>query len=161
MYMRKGWNPLGQKFGDYGSVGLFAGYTLAKKIGLTVQVRGEAIGKLRYNEYVDQVAFYNVDPIATGSRKVFVVPQVSYSTNGFNIYAMTELPVYQFVNSVQIVSRFQTTIGISYRFLTYKTGVPETAAAYYCPMHPEITSDEPGKCSKCGMDLVKNKKKGR
>ncbi len=26
---------------------------------------------------------------------------------------------------------------------------------YSCPMHPEVTSDKPGKCSKCGMDLVK------
>ena len=25
--------------------------------------------------------------------------------------------------------------------------------AYVCPMHPEVTSDKPGKCSKCGMDL--------
>ena len=29
---------------------------------------------------------------------------------------------------------------------------------YSCPMHPEVTSDKPGKCSKCGMDLVKSKK---
>ena len=28
-------------------------------------------------------------------------------------------------------------------------------AAYVCPMHPEITSDKPGKCSKCGAELVK------
>jgi membrane fusion protein, copper/silver efflux system len=26
---------------------------------------------------------------------------------------------------------------------------------YSCPMHPEVTSDKPGKCPKCGMDLVK------
>ena len=26
---------------------------------------------------------------------------------------------------------------------------------YTCPMHPDVTSDKPGKCSKCGMDLVK------
>ena len=26
---------------------------------------------------------------------------------------------------------------------------------YYCPMHPEVTQDEPGKCPECGMDLVK------
>ncbi|HEY9423034.1 MAG TPA: heavy metal-binding domain-containing protein [Thermoanaerobaculia bacterium] len=32
------------------------------------------------------------------------------------------------------------------------------AAAYVCPMHPEVTSDAPGKCSKCGMDLVKRRK---
>jgi hypothetical protein len=25
---------------------------------------------------------------------------------------------------------------------------------YTCPMHPEIKSDTPGRCSKCGMDLV-------
>jgi len=25
---------------------------------------------------------------------------------------------------------------------------------YSCPMHPEVTSDKPGKCPKCGMDLV-------
>jgi hypothetical protein len=31
----------------------------------------------------------------------------------------------------------------------------EVAMAYACPMHPEVTSNEPGKCSKCGMDLEK------
>lgn len=25
--------------------------------------------------------------------------------------------------------------------------------AYYCPMHPEVRSNKPGKCPKCGMDL--------
>lgn len=28
-------------------------------------------------------------------------------------------------------------------------------AAYSCPMHPEEKSDQPGACSKCGMDLEK------
>jgi len=39
-----------------------------------------------------------------------------------------------------------------------KTESPTTAPAakqqYFCPMHPEVVSDEPGKCPKCGMDLV-------
>ncbi|MEI6765301.1 MAG: heavy metal-binding domain-containing protein [Bacteroidota bacterium] len=26
---------------------------------------------------------------------------------------------------------------------------------YTCPMHPEVISDKPGKCPKCGMELVK------
>jgi hypothetical protein len=26
---------------------------------------------------------------------------------------------------------------------------------YTCTMHPEVLSDKPGKCSKCGMTLVK------
>ena len=29
------------------------------------------------------------------------------------------------------------------------------ATIYTCPMHPEITSDKPGSCPKCGMALVK------
>jgi RND family efflux transporter MFP subunit len=30
---------------------------------------------------------------------------------------------------------------------------PPKAAAYACPMHPEVTSDKPGSCRICGMDL--------
>jgi hypothetical protein len=29
-----------------------------------------------------------------------------------------------------------------------------SAAVYTCPMDPEVTSDKPGKCPKCGMKLV-------
>jgi FtsP/CotA-like multicopper oxidase with cupredoxin domain len=29
-----------------------------------------------------------------------------------------------------------------------------TIASYACPMHPEVTSSEPGTCPKCGMKLV-------
>jgi Cu(I)/Ag(I) efflux system membrane fusion protein len=28
------------------------------------------------------------------------------------------------------------------------------AAIYYCPMHPEVQQDHPGKCPKCMMDLI-------
>ena len=28
---------------------------------------------------------------------------------------------------------------------------------YTCPMHPEVITDKPGKCPKCGMTLVKKK----
>jgi multidrug efflux pump subunit AcrA (membrane-fusion protein) len=31
---------------------------------------------------------------------------------------------------------------------------PAAKQLYFCPMHPEVVSDEPGKCPKCGMDLV-------
>ena len=29
------------------------------------------------------------------------------------------------------------------------------AMMYHCPMHSDVTSDKPGKCPKCGMNLVK------
>ena len=38
-----------------------------------------------------------------------------------------------------------------------KTKKHTMAMTYTCPMHSEVTSDKPGKCPKCGMDLVVKK----
>ena len=35
------------------------------------------------------------------------------------------------------------------------------SVSYTCPMHPEIHSAKPGKCPKCGMNLVKEKTKAK
>lgn len=34
---------------------------------------------------------------------------------------------------------------------------PAKKVSYTCEMHPEVHSDKPGNCSKCGMKLVKEK----
>ena len=33
-------------------------------------------------------------------------------------------------------------------------GAKKPAKVYTCPMHPEVISDKPGNCPKCGMKLV-------
>jgi hypothetical protein len=123
MYLRKGWNPLGQKFGDYASVGLFAGKTFFRKLGVTLQLKGEWVGKMQYDKNVDMLALYNIDVKSTGSRKVFFVPQLSYTYKNLIVYALSEFPLYQYVNGTQVGSQFQGTVGVSYRFYTAKSKI--------------------------------------
>jgi hypothetical protein len=40
-----------------------------------------------------------------------------------------------------------------------RVGAAQQAAVYTCPMHPEVVSDKPGKCPKCGMTLEPKAKK--
>lgn len=116
IYIKKGWNPLGQKFGDFASIGIFAGKTFFKRWGTTLQVRGEWIDKMKYDHNVDMLAMYNIDVNSTGSRKVFAVPQINYSYKNFTVYALTEIPLYQYVNRVQAISYYNVMGGITYRF---------------------------------------------
>ena len=47
--------------------------------------------------------------------------------------------------------------------VAYKVDGPEAPAGsveYVCPMHPDVRSDEPGECPKCGMNLVPKRKPG-
>jgi len=121
LYLKKGWNPLGQKFGDYASIGLFAGKSFLKeKLGVTLQVKGEWVNKMNWDKKVDMVALYNIDVYSTGGRKVFFVPQLSFTHKTFTAYVLSEIPLYQYVNGTQLVSQHQFTAGISYRFFTRK-----------------------------------------
>ena len=46
-------------------------------------------------------------------------------------------------------------------FAQEKAGKKDTiqhTVLYTCTMHPDVTSDKPGKCPKCGMDLSLSKK---
>ena len=38
---------------------------------------------------------------------------------------------------------------------THKGKAATAKVVYTCPMHPDVVSDKPGKCPKCGMTLVK------
>lgn len=119
LYIKKGWNPEGEKFGDYASLGLFASKTFFENLGVTLQLKGESVGKMKRNS---DLPFPNYDPLATGMKKISLVPQISYGFfhGKITVYALSDFPIYQYVNLIQVASQYQTTVGISYRFYAYK-----------------------------------------
>ena len=120
LYVRKGFNSSGQKFGDYASVGLFVGRTFFSKLGVTLQAKGEWIGEIQAAKHVDLLAQYNIEQLSTGGAKLFFVPQVSFTHRKFTVFATTEIPLYQNLKGVQVGSQFQATTGINYRFMAGK-----------------------------------------
>ncbi|MBK6446546.1 MAG: hypothetical protein IPG90_14115 [Bacteroidetes bacterium] len=158
-YIKKGWNPLGEKMGDFASVGLFAGKTFFDKLGVTLQLRGEWMDKMQLNKNILLYAYPNYDPEATGYKKVFFTPQLSFTKGKFTVYGLYDLPVYQYVTKTQVGSELQVTVGLSFRFFAVRSVVTDgkSSVLFSCPMHPEITSSKPASCPKCGMDLEKIK----
>jgi hypothetical protein len=117
IYIMSGWNPKGEHFGDYASLGLFAGYSFTRNVRGLLQLKGEWIDRMEINQVIRKFTFPTYDPEATGSKKIFVAPQINVSTGkGFNLYLMSEVPVYQFVNKTQIASQLKVAGGVSYRF---------------------------------------------
>jgi hypothetical protein len=116
LYIKKSYNSLGLKFGDYSSVSLFVGKSLPLGFGLTGQLKYEKVGQIEVAEGIDLID-YNIEAHSTGSRKVFFIPQLSYSNKGFTYFATANLPIYQDLNGSQISTQYQFTAGLSYRFM--------------------------------------------
>lgn len=117
LYIHKGWNPIGEKLGDYISLGIFASRPIGEKLNVALQLRGEWIGKMQFNPDIFMVRFISYDPEATGSSKYFVSPQLSYLfAQRLTVFLQSEMPLYQHVNQTQIASQHQITAGLTYRF---------------------------------------------
>ena len=121
LYVKRGYNSLGQKFGDYTSIGIFVSKTFFRKIGITGQLRGELIGEMKAAKNIDLLGNYNIEQESTGSRKLFLVPQLSYIHKSFVFFTTSEIPIYQYVRGTQVGSQLQITTGVNYRFLAKKT----------------------------------------
>ena len=124
LYVKKGYNALGIKYGDYTSVSFFASKTLFYRWGVTAQLKAEKIDQIKSADNIDLEAFYNISPKSTGSKKWFFIPQISYSKNGMTCFVTSEIPLYQYLNGTQIGSQNQFAVGVNYRFLTKKCEDP-------------------------------------
>jgi hypothetical protein len=77
------------------------------------------------------------------------------------MFVASDFPVYQYLNTsdfyTQVGSDVQVTVGLSHRFFANEKSKKDAinSGDFYCPMHPEVTSSEAGRCSICGMELIK------
>ena len=121
LYIKKGYNSLGVKFGDYSSIGLFASKTIYSNWGLVGQLKGEWIKEIDLGKVLEDdwdFFLWEDKQKNTGSKKLFFIPQISYSQNGITVFATSEIPLYQYLNGTQVGSQHQFTVGVNYRFLT-------------------------------------------
>ncbi len=127
LHINKGYNSLDQKIGDYTSYGLYFGKTFKNKISSTLQIKGEIIKKMDAGEsqFEWENEYLNDLEESSGGRKIFVIPQISYSLKSLSLFATYEIPIYQYLNGLQIGSKNQLTIGLNYRFLTKKNEISE------------------------------------
>ncbi|RYZ49738.1 MAG: hypothetical protein EOP49_15585 [Sphingobacteriales bacterium] len=90
-----------------------------KRLGVTLQLKGEWIDNMKYNENLYNLGYYTFDVKATGMKQITIAPQLSYTIKDITIYAVSDFPLYQYVTKRQVASQYFYTIGFAYRFLTY------------------------------------------
>ncbi|MFM8568195.1 MAG: hypothetical protein ACKOB6_01095 [Candidatus Kapaibacterium sp.] len=117
VYIRKGWNPSGEKLGDFFSMSVFGAAPLFTACSGIMQLRGEWVGMMRINPVVVANKNPGYEPKWTGSRKLFVSPQANYMIMpSVAVFALADIPVYQYVNGTQVASAFQATLGLNWRW---------------------------------------------
>lgn len=122
LYIKKAYNSLGQKFGNYSSFSLYIGKTVYKSLSLTGQLKYEAVGKTKAAKGVDLI-LYNIEDHNTGSKKVLFIPQISYSHNDLSYFISADIPLYEDLNGFQFATQYQFTAGVSFRIMTKESNL--------------------------------------
>lgn len=117
VYIRKGWNSSGEKLGDFFSTSLFGAAPLFASCTGMLQLRGEWVGMMQINPVVIANKNPGYEPKWTGSQKLFLSPQVNYMLMpSLAVFALADIPVYQYVNGTQVASAFQAALGFNWRW---------------------------------------------
>ena len=98
----------------------------------------------------------SIFPQADPTARTFVVEAVVPASSGLKLgeYVVMEITTWQSEDTLTVPTKAITNFNEEGRPAVW-IAVGE-GAVYTCPMHPEVVSPRPGKCQKCGMDLVKS-----
>lgn len=114
----------------------------------------------------------NAPEEAVSAQVTSIFPEANPTARTVVIEALTQNPGNRFVPGEFIVMEIVTTqnasavsvpsgavvetdvVGRPFVWTVVSGGKKGEARIYTCVMHPEVQSDKPGKCPKCGMDLV-------
>lgn len=156
-YMRKGWNQLGIKFGDYSSLGISLGTTVFKRLGILAQLRGEYITPIRTHADIDVLSLYSIDPNSTGSWKLSFIPQLTYRFKRpeIQMFVTADVPLYQYLYGTQIASRWDVTCGLAYRFNLRKKKEVQPVQEESPLAYTETSFRVWGKCDMCKNTIEK------
>ena len=82
LHINKGFNSLDQKMGNYSSFAIYISKILDNNIGSALQIKAEEIKKM------DAGNVWNSEDLeaSSGSNKIFLIPQLSYSLNNFSFF---------------------------------------------------------------------------
>jgi len=67
------------------------------------------------------------------------------------------IPVFALIISCTVACSQNKTKSDRKQSSSTKTEMAKDSVYYTCSMHPEVKEDKPGKCPKCGMDLIEKK----
>ncbi|MBI1195234.1 MAG: hypothetical protein GC138_05260 [Gammaproteobacteria bacterium] len=103
-------NDLKYEFGDALTANAGLDYRIANKLLVSGQINAR---------YAKRDRFLGQDVPSTGSTMVYATPGIRVeSSDQLSLYAHLQLPVYQRVNDVNLVPRYQFMFGLSYAFST-------------------------------------------
>jgi hypothetical protein len=119
-YILMGWNSLGEKAGNYGSLILRANKSIGQNWNVIGNIKGERIGS-REQSYGMAYASAADDVANSGGTRLHFMPQVNWSVpSGFlnstiTLFGFTELPLYQNMNGIQLGAQVNYSLGLVLR----------------------------------------------